>query len=117
MKVWISIIPLALSLSACAPKSLYQWGGYEDMLYRGYKEPEKIEVMRTNLEVHILKLQQSGQKIPPGLSSELATLYLQAGDRTKAASYYALERDTWPESQGLMSALIKNLEKTSKEPK
>ena len=117
MKLWITIVPVALSLAACAPKSLYQWGGYEDMLYRGYKEPEKMEIMRTNLEAHILKLQQSGQKIPPGMSSELATLFLQAGNRAKAATYYALERDTWPESRGLMTALIKNLENTPKESK
>ncbi|MEY4077153.1 MAG: hypothetical protein RIQ69_1523 [Pseudomonadota bacterium] len=115
MKRWITIIPLAMSLAACAPKSLYQWGGYEDMLYRGYKEPEKMEVMRTDLESHILKLQKSGQKVPPGMASELATLYLQAGNRAKAATYYALERDTWPESRGLMSALIKNLENAPKE--
>lgn len=116
MKFWITI-PVALSLAACAPKSLYQWGGYEDMLYRGYKEPEKMEVMRTNLEAHVLKLQQSGQKVPPGIYSELATLFLQAGNRAKAATYYALERDTWPESSGLMTALIKNLDNASKETK
>jgi hypothetical protein len=115
MSRWITIIPIAMSLAACAPKSLYQWGGYEDMLYRGYKEPEKMEVMRTDLESHILKLQKLGQKVPPGMASELATLYLQAGNRAKAATYYALERDTWPESRGLMSALIKNLENAPKE--
>lgn len=113
MKNWL-LLPLALSLAACAPKSLYQWGGYEDMLYRGYKEPEKMEVMRTNLEAHIQKLQQSGQKVPPGMNSELATLYLQSGDKAKARNYYSAERDTWPESQQLMNALIANLDRTTK---
>jgi hypothetical protein len=116
MKRWITTIPLAISLAACAPKSLYQWGSYEDMLYRSYKEPEKMDLMRTTLEAHIQKLQQSGQKVPPGMSSELATLFLQAGNRPKAATYYSLERDTWPESRGLMTALIKTLENTPKEP-
>lgn len=113
MKNWM-FLPLALSLAACAPKSLYQWGGYEDMLYRGYKEPEKMEAMRTNLEAHIQKLQQSGQKVPPGMNSELATLYLQSGDKAKARNYYSAERDAWPESRRLMDALIANLDRTSK---
>lgn len=108
------LISIALSLAACAPKTLYQWGGYEDMLYRGYKEPERMTVMRTNLEAHIVKLQQSGQRVPPGMNSELATLYLQAGDKIKARFYYSAERDTWPESRKLMDALITNLDRTSK---
>jgi hypothetical protein len=108
------LLPIVLSLAACAPKSLYQWGGYEDMLYRGYKEPEKMSVMRTNLEAHIQKLQQSGEKVPPGLSSELATLFLQAGDKAKARFYYNVEKTTWPESRKLMDALITNLDRTSK---
>ena len=114
MKTLLLVLPLALSLAACAPKSLYQWGGYEDMLYRGYKEPEKMDVMRKNLEAHIQKLQQSGQKVPPGMNSELATLYLQTGDKAKARNYYSAEKDAWPESHVLMNALITNLDRTNK---
>lgn len=108
------LIPIALSLAACAPKTLYQWGGYEDMLYRGYKEPEKMDAMRVNLEAHIQKLQQSGQKVPPGMNSELATLYMQIGDKTKARTYYSAEMTAWPESSKLMEALIANLDRTTK---
>lgn len=116
MKLFLTAVA-AISLTACAPKSLYQWGGYEDMLYRGYKEPEKMETMRLTLEAHVQKLQQSGQKVPPGMNSEIATLYMQAGDKSKAILYYTAEKETWPESRGLMEALIKNLDKPSKENK
>lgn len=111
----IFIAAISLSLAACAPKSLYQWGGYDDMLYRGYKDPEKMEAMRISLEAHVQKLQQSGQKVPPGMNSEIATLFMQAGNKPQAIIYYTAEKNAWPESRGLMEALIKNLDKTPKE--
>lgn len=114
MKIFL-IASVTLSLAACAPKSLYQWGGYDDMLYRGYKDPEKMEAMRISLEAHVQKLQQSGQKAPPGMNSEIATLYMQVGNKPKAIMYYTAEKDAWPESRSLMEALIKNLDKTPKE--
>lgn len=113
MKIWF-LLPLACSLAACAPKSLYQWGGYEDMLYRGYKEPEKLNDMRIKLEAHVQSLRQSGQKVPPGMNSELATLYLQAGNKAQARNYYSAEKEAWPESRQLMDALITNLDRSSK---
>ncbi|RYF24738.1 MAG: DUF4810 domain-containing protein, partial [Comamonadaceae bacterium] len=38
-------------------------------------------------------------------------LYLQAGATTKAAGLYARERAAWPESTGLMTAMIQNIER------
>ena len=40
-----------------------------------------------------------------------AIQYLQSGSRDKAIVMYGRERDAWPESKGLMSALIQNLER------
>jgi hypothetical protein len=102
---------VAALLCACAQQPLYQWGGYEDLLYRSYKSPEETVKLRTEMESHVLKLQQAGQKVPPGLYSEIATLHMQAGDRASATRYYTLEKQAWPESRGLMEALINNLDK------
>ena len=66
---------------------------------------------RQGLELHIAKMEQSQQKTAPGLYAELGTLYLQAGDSTKAVAMYTKERDAWPESKGLMDALINNVAK------
>jgi hypothetical protein len=106
-------LPLAACLlTACAVhKPMYQWGGYEDMLYRGYKEPEKMLALRNAMVAHTQALEQSGQKVPPGLYSEIATIYMQAGERDNALRYYTLEKDAWPESRGLMQALIQNLDR------
>jgi len=106
-----SIVIFALALSGCASQSLYQWGGYEQMLYQGYKDPTKLEAMRVGLESHIAGLEQSGKKVAPGLYAELGTLYLQSGKGDKALAFYRQERNAWPESRGLMEAMIKNIER------
>ncbi len=101
----------AFALGGCAAQPMYNWGGYEPMLYAGYKDPTKMEEMKLGLERHITAMDKTGQKIAPGLLAELGTLYLQSGSSDKAISMYARERDTWPESKGLMDAIIKNLER------
>jgi hypothetical protein len=106
------LIPLAaLILAGCASQSQYQWGAYDSLLYAGYKDPAQMEVMKTKLEAHVGELEKSGQKVAPGLYAELGTLYLQAGASDKAIAMYTRERDTWPESRGLMGTMIKNLER------
>ena len=103
-----------LFLTGCATRpSMYQWGGYDAMLYQSYKNPEKAVEFRQGLELHISKMEESKQKVAPGLYAELGTLHLQAGDATKAVAMYTMERDAWPESRGLMDALINNVGKRS----
>ena len=108
---------MVLALSGCATQGRYQWGGYDEMLYQGYKDPNKMEAMRVSLEKHIATVEQSSQKVAPGLYAELGTLYLQQGDAAKAVGLYSKERDAWPESKGLMSAMIKNAERRTQASK
>jgi hypothetical protein len=105
---------IAIFLAGCAGPSLYQWGSYEQMLYQSYKDPAKTEALRSELESHIGLVEKSGQRVAPGLYAELGTLYLQAGNKGRAIALYRRERETWPESNGLMSAMIQNLEKAPK---
>jgi len=91
---------------------MYQWGGYDAMLYQSYKNPEKVIALRAGLESHIAQMELSKQKVAPGLYAELGTIYLQEGDSTKAVAMYTKERDAWPESRGLMDGLIKNISKS-----
>jgi hypothetical protein len=113
----MKIFPIALLcvlMTGCATRTgLYQWGGYDAMLYQSYKNPEKAVEFRQGLELHITKMEASNQKVAPGLYAELGTLYLQTGDNTKAVSMYKKERDAWPESRGLMDSLITNVAKRS----
>lgn len=107
------LLPLVLTvaMTGCANQSMYQWGGYDALLYQSYKSPDKVVAFRQGLELHIGKMEQTKQKVAPGLYAELGTLYLQAGDSTNAAVMYARERDTWPESGELMNSLINNVTK------
>lgn len=111
MKIFLLLV-CGLLLTGCATRnSMYQWGGYDAMLFQSYKNPEKAVEFRQGLELHITKMEQSQQKTAPGLYAELGTLYLQAGDSTKAVAMYTKERDAWPESKGLMDTLINNVAK------
>ena len=108
---FLLVLPIVVVLGGCVTPSLYQWGGYEEALYAGYKDPTKMEALRLKLEAHIAEMEKSAQKVAPGLYAELGTLYLQAGSSDKAISMYSRERDTWPESKGLMTTMIQNLER------
>jgi len=113
---WILVAALA-ALTGCAQPPVYQWGAYDELLYRGYKDPEKIESMRLKLETHVASLEASRTKVPPGIYAELGTLNLQKGDSTAARSFYVKERDAWPESRGLMDAMISNLDRRAETSK
>lgn len=123
MKNQIFLTPMLLVLSllsGCAAPSLYNWGGYDQALYSGYKDAIKMEAMRINLQAHIVAIEKSNQKVAPGLYAELGTLFLQTGSSDLAVSYYMKERSAWPESSTLMTAMIQNIERrqqASKEKK
>jgi hypothetical protein len=107
-------------ITGCAAPGLYQWGAYDSDLYAAYKDITKMENLRSKLEAHVGEMENSKAKVAPGLYAELGTLYLQAGATQKAINYYIKERNTWPESNILMTSLIQNLERrqaTSNEKK
>ncbi len=110
----LTLIALSLMLGGCASNALYRWGGYEDQLYATYKDPSKAQDFRARLQAHVEESQKAGLKVAPGLYAEIATFYLQAGDRQQALRHYQLERQTWPESAHLMTGLIQNLERLEK---
>jgi hypothetical protein len=101
-----------LTLSGCTTtQQVYDWGEYDQLLYETYREPTRVEALRLELEAHIAALEAGNAKVPPGLYAELGTLYLEAGDTDRAIAMYEKERAAWPESRGLMTALIVNLQR------
>jgi hypothetical protein len=101
-------VMLALALSGCASKGLYEWGGYDAVLYNSYKDPSTVAANMLRLQTHIQQLEQNRLKVPPGLYADLGMLQLQAGDKEHAQANFLKERDLWPESASLMNALINN---------
>ena len=109
--LWAPALSALFVLTGCASQGLYQWGGYDQALYAGYKDTTKMEALRLKLESHLGEMEKSKQKVAPGLYAELGTLYLQSGATDKAVGYYAKERDAWPERRILMTSMIQNLER------
>lgn len=100
---------IGLAVSGCAAnKGLYDWGGYDGMLYKSYQDPTSVASNMQKLEQHIQHLEQGRQKVAPGLYADLGMMQLQAGDKEKAQANFRKERELWPESAGLMDALINN---------
>jgi hypothetical protein len=110
MKAVFALLVSAL-LAGCAAPPMYQWGGYDQALYAGYKDPAKMQELRTKLEAHVAAVEHGKGKVPPGLYAELGTLYLQAGSTPRAIQLYRMEQQAWPESSVLMNSLIRTLEK------
>jgi hypothetical protein len=108
------MLAVTLLLSACVQRK-YDWNNYDTNLYRYYKDPTSAEKFRVGMEAHLKELEARKQRPAPGLYAELGTLYLERGDRTTAAAYYAKERDAWPESRYLMETMLQSLQKPSKE--
>ena len=105
----------AFVMAGCAVQQpMYSWGSYDQLLYASYKDPSTANELRVELETQIAAAEQRKQKVPPGLYAELGTLYLQGGDTSTAVEYYKKERNAWPESRGMMDALIKGLERRQK---
>jgi hypothetical protein len=107
----VVVLAFSLLLVGCAAPRLYNWGGYDQALYAGYKDVTKMEALRVKLETHVSAMELAKQKVAPGLYAELGTLYLQSGATSKAIGLYSQERQAWPESAQLMTSLIQNLER------
>jgi hypothetical protein len=113
----MSVLLGSAALGGCATtKDAYDWGNYDEMLYRSYKDATKIDAYRVGLETHIAAVEKKNGRVPPGLYAEVGTAYLQRGDSDRAIEWYSRERAAWPESKGLMDVMIANLERRKKAP-
>lgn len=108
------IVAALLGLGGCATNNgLYEWGGYDNLMYQSYKDPAAVRANMQTLATHIAALEKGGKRVAPGLHADLGTLLLQSGDKAGALSNFRRERELWPESAVLMDAMIKNLEKAT----
>lgn len=107
----IAIVAALLALTGCATNhGLYEWGGYDNLMYQSYKDPAAVSKNMQTLAAHIDALQKGGKRVAPGLHADLGTMLLQSGDKAGALSNFRRERELWPESAVVMDAMIKNLE-------
>lgn len=106
----------ALSLAACvtAPRNLYAWGNYEELLYAANLKPGSLtpEAQADLMEKDRQVAQAAGKRLPPGWRAHLASLYAASGRPDLAEQELLAEKAAFPESAALMDRLLANLRKT-----
>jgi hypothetical protein len=103
-----SIMATLLAMG-CAPKTMYEWHGYDDTLYSHYKDPAKQEENLARLQELVQKNEHDQVKMPPGVYADCGYALLEAGRATEAIVCFEKERSAWPESTVLMEKLIRNV--------
>jgi hypothetical protein len=102
---------VALAATGCAPQSMYHWRGYDDGLYRHYKNPQDREQWVETLKTVILEAEEGGRRVPPGVYAEYGYALYEEGAFPQAIAYFEKERAKWPESRLLMEKMIRNAER------
>lgn len=103
---------LVALMSGCAvqPKTLYNWGTYQNQLYARFKadtSPDKqiLEMEKT------LQEPKASQPIAPGFHAHLGLLYGEVGRRAEMCEQFKVEKQLFPESAQFMDFLLAKAEK------
>src|SRR5262245_60201268 len=101
-------LALAVTLAGCT-SPLYDWGQYEDSLWRMQTEkfsPEKeAKVLSEEIDATLAK----GRRVPPGKLATLGFFYYQSGDREAARACFQREKELYPESAGFVDGMIRRM--------
>lgn len=109
-----ALAALALAASACASSTtMYHWGGYDQQLYRHYKNPQDRAAFVEGLRITILEAEQQGHRVPPGMYAEYGFALYEEGRFQDAIVYYRKEQALWPESRTFMEKMIRNAERSA----
>lgn len=118
MTRWAALT-LALAIcSGCTPKTVYNWGNYENSLYGYYQSPksaEDHELYMSQLLVLIEQTQRIGSAVPPGLYAEYGYGLFRTGSHQEAIQYFEKEKTEWSESAPLMDRMIANVRRLVEE--
>lgn len=106
--LWLGL----LLVTACAHQapSLYQWGSYQDQVYRHFKGEspgQQIQALEKDLELILA----SNKSVPPGMYAHMGMLYAEMSDDVKAQESLAMEKKTYPESSAYIDMLLRNRDK------
>jgi len=106
----------ALMLVGCAaPRPLYTWGSYEELIYATYATPGKLAPQD---EVNVLEkdyqqARSANMRMPPGWHAHLGYLYYELGQPDQARQELTTEKAEFPESKVFMDRLLANLNKAN----
>ncbi|ETR73358.1 MAG: lipoprotein [Candidatus Magnetoglobus multicellularis str. Araruama] len=79
----------------CAPSALYQWGDYENFLYKRYLKPGSVTAQEEilTLENHLAQTYAQEKLPPPGYHAHLAYLYITEGQYDRAYEHFNVEKN------------------------
>lgn len=98
--------------TACvtAPKTLYQWEGYQPQVYEYFKG-QGTEEQITALESGLQKIQAKGNTPPPGYHAHLGLLYAGNGKEDQMVQQFQTERTLFPEASTYVDFLLRKFKK------
>ena len=101
----VLIIGALIAVGGCANQSRFVWGDYESSLYAYYKKPDSRDRYEAALVKAIAKGEAQNQ-VAPGLNAELAYLYVERGEMSKARRHFRKEMKLFPESRAFLSSYL-----------
>ena len=96
---------------ATAPKTLYNWGSYQNQVYARFKSSSTPEQQIQEME-KTLHAPKSGQPVAPGFHAHLGLLYGEVGRTNDMCDQFNSEKQLFPESATFMDFLLTKAEKT-----
>ena len=112
-KTVLALIALSLVLVGCGggATSLYRWGEFPQQTYNYMSERSKVSPLEqiARLEKDIEKSKAENRAVPPGLYGHLGLLNLDIQNSQRAAMYFKLEKQVYPESTVLMNRLLQRM--------
>ena len=112
----VLVVAAGVALSGCktaAPKTLYQWEGYQPQVYQHFKgesPDQQIAVLEKDLQL----IESQGNMPPPGYHAHLGMLYAMVGKGDLVAPQFEVEKKLFPESSAYMDFLLKKNKKSEK---
>jgi hypothetical protein len=101
MKRSIRVVGAAITifaLAACVPASRFEWGGYDQQLFRYHQDAENRDDYVRALE-RALERGEATNRVAPGLNAELGYLMWEEGRYEEADLLFSREIQLFPESR------------------
>jgi len=106
------VATLAATQGGCvtAPRPLYAWGSYQNLVYASYREPGGMPPERQveQLEKDYQQALALHARMPPGWHAHLGVLYYQLGKADEAVRELNTEKAEFPESTVFVDRLLAN---------
>jgi hypothetical protein len=106
----MTVLALAAALAGCSISTcLYDWGGYEDSLFRMQKPEFSPQKEAQILSAEIDKTLSRGRQVPPGKFATLGYFYYRCGDRDAARASFEREKELYPESAWFIDGMVRRM--------